>query len=111
MMVRVCHGTRLLHGQPITQAEVDETRQTPSLLYPHYFLSFLIKHKSAAMICHSLNIVKKCVDHLNKGQIPVVAMDQPLFAMAKQMQWNFLDKYGEKQFITMFGGFMLKWLS
>lgn len=31
-------------------------------------------------------------------------MDQPLFAMAKQMQWNFLDKYGEKQFITMFGG-------
>ena len=42
------------------------------------------KAKSAAMICHSLNIIKACVDHLNYGQIPVVAMDQPLYAVAKQ---------------------------
>ena len=60
--------------------------------------------KSAAMICHSLNIIKASVNHLNPGQIPVVAMDQPLYAVAKQIQWNFPDKYGEKQFVIIFGG-------
>ena len=60
--------------------------------------------KSAAMICHSLDIIKACVDHLNYGQIPVVAMDQPLYAVAKQIQWNFPEKYGERQFVIMFGG-------
>ena len=56
------------------------------------------------MICHSLNIIKACVDHLNYGQIPVVAMDQPLYAVAKQIQWSFPEKYGERQFVIMFGG-------
>lgn len=60
--------------------------------------------KSAAMICHSLNIIKACVDHLNNGQIPVVAMDQPLYAVAKQIQWNFPERYGERRFVIMFGG-------
>lgn len=60
--------------------------------------------KSAAMICHSLDIIKACVDHLNYGQIPVVAMDQPLYAVAKQIQWNFPEKYGERQVVIMFGG-------
>ena len=60
--------------------------------------------KSAAMICHSLNIIKACVNHLNYGQTPVVAMDQPLYAVAKQIQWNFPEKYGERRFVIMFGG-------
>ena len=60
--------------------------------------------KSAAMICHSLNIIKACVDHLNTGQIPVVAMDQPLYAVAKEIQWNFPGRFGERQFVIMFGG-------
>lgn len=58
--------------------------------------------KSAAMICHSLNMIKVCVHHLNYGQIPVVAMDQPLYAVAKQIQWNFPEKYCERQFLIMF---------
>ncbi len=48
--------------------------------------------KSAAMICHFLNIIKASVDHLNPGQIPVVAMDQPLYALAKQIQLIFPEK-------------------
>jgi len=59
--------------------------------------------KSAAMTCHSLNMIKACVHHLNYGQIPVVAIDQPLYAVAKQLQWNFPEKYGERQFVIMFG--------
>ena len=67
--------------------------------------------KSAAMIYHSLNITKACVDHLNYGQIPVEAMDHPLYAVAKQFQRNFPDKYGEKQFVIMFGGLYIEMAS
>ena len=41
---------------------------------------------------------------LNPGQVPVIAMDQPLFAVAKQLQWKWLDIYGEKKYVIMFGG-------
>ena len=44
------------------------------------------------------------VSHLNPGQVPVIAADQPLFAMAKQVQWHWPEKYGEDKFVIMFGG-------
>ena len=31
-------------------------------------------------------------------------MDQPIFAVAKQLQWKWQDIYGEKKFVIMFGG-------
>ena len=42
---------------------------------------------SAAMVRHGLDVIKQAVDYLNPGQVPVVAMDQPLYALAKQIQW------------------------
>ena len=33
----------------------------------------------------------------------VVAMDQPLFAKAKLIQWAWPEKYGETQFVFVFG--------
>ena len=30
-------------------------------------------------------------------------MDQPLYSLAKTLQWNFPDAYGESQFFIMFG--------
>ena len=44
--------------------------------------------KSVAMIRHSMNVVKDAVEILNPGQVPIVAVDQPLYAVAKQIQWN-----------------------
>lgn len=41
---------------------------------------------------------------LNPSQIPVVAFDQPLFAVAKQMQWSQPMQFGENKFVIMFGG-------
>ena len=41
---------------------------------------------------------------MNPGQVPVIAADQPLFAMVKQIQWQWPDSYGESQFVIMFGG-------
>ena len=31
-------------------------------------------------------------------------MDQPLFALAKQIQWEFPDLYGEDKYVVMMGG-------
>ena len=44
--------------------------------------------KSVAMIHHSMNVVKDAVEILNPGKVPIVAVDQPLYAVAKQIQWN-----------------------
>jgi hypothetical protein len=38
---------------------------------------------SPAMILHSMKIIKDAVNHLNPGQTPIIAMDQPLYAVAK----------------------------
>ena len=56
------------------------------------------------MICHAIDIIMKAVDFLNQGQVPVLACDQPLYATAKKVQWNFPTVYGEKK-LVMFGGF------
>ena len=41
---------------------------------------------------------------LNPGQIPAITMDHPLFALAKTIQWSFLNTHGEDQFLIMSGG-------
>ncbi|MES9880446.1 MAG: hypothetical protein ABW185_06135, partial [Sedimenticola sp.] len=65
---------------------------------------FLDNAHSVAMIKHSMDIVKAAVQHLNPGQVPVLAADQPLYAMAKQIQWTWPHSHGEDSFIIMFGG-------
>ena len=41
---------------------------------------------------------------LNPGQIPVIACDQPLYAIAKRIQWHWPETHGESKFIIMLGG-------
>ena len=60
--------------------------------------------KSSAMIRHSMDIIQNNVEFLNPGQTPVVAFDQPLYALAKTIQWNWPDAYGENKFVIMLGG-------
>ncbi|KAK3729206.1 hypothetical protein QZH41_002773 [Actinostola sp. cb2023] len=38
------------------------------------------------------------------NEIPVIAFDQPLFALAKQIQWSLASTHGENHFVVMFGG-------
>ena len=47
------------------------------------------------MVKHSMDIVRKAVQHLNAGQTPLVTF-------AKQIQWKELEMYGKK-FIVMIG--------
>ena len=65
---------------------------------------FAEKATSPAMIVHAMDIIKQNIDFLNPGQTPVIAFDQPLFALAKQIQWNWPNPYGEHKMVVMFGG-------
>ena len=66
---------------------------------------------SPAMIRHSMIVVRDAVQFLNPGQIPVVTFDQPLYAIAKQVQWNWPDLFGEDQFVVMLGGLHIEMAS
>ena len=59
---------------------------------------------SLAMIAHAINVISSAVKHLNPSQIPVVAVDQPLFALAKQIQWKVGGAYDESHVVVMLGG-------
>ena len=65
---------------------------------------FLDSAHSVAMIKHSMLVVQAAVRHLNAGQVPVLALDQPLYAIAKQIQWTWPATLGEDHFVVMFGG-------
>ncbi|GFO04547.1 hypothetical protein PoB_003105200 [Plakobranchus ocellatus] len=63
------------------------------------------------MIRHAMCVVKQAVHHLNPGQVPVLTLDQPLFAIAKQIQWNWPNDYGEDKFVMLLGGLHLEMAS
>jgi hypothetical protein len=59
---------------------------------------------SPAMLCHTMTIVASAVRRVNPGQVPVLTLDQPLYTLAKQIQWNWPEKFGEKEFVLVLGG-------
>ena len=68
-------------------------------------LLLLLEHAhSPAMVRHGMDVVNDVVQHVNSGQTPVIAMDQPLFALAKLIQWNMPETHGEDKYVVMFGG-------
>ena len=46
----------------------------------------------------------KAVEPLNPGQTAVIAFNQPLFALAKEIQWRHPDTIGEDKLVIMLGG-------
>ena len=50
-------------------------------------------------IKHVMDNVKETTSFLNPTQTPVITADQPLFALAKQIQWHWPDEYGN--FVVM----------
>ena len=60
----------------------DNSPLTISALVP----LFPDESKSVTMIRHSIDVDKKAVEVLNPGQTPVIACDQPLLMIAKQIQ-------------------------
>ena len=51
---------------------------------------------------HTMDRIFETTQYLNPSQTPVVAADQPLYTLAKQIQWAWPEVYGN--FFIMFGG-------
>ena len=69
---------------------------------------FYEKADTPAMIKHGMDVIREATSFLNPGQVPVITLDQPLFALAKAIQWKWPIGYGEDKFIVMFGGLHLE---
>ena len=57
-----------------------------------------------ATMKHAMQKVKETASYLRPDQITVVTVDQPLFAVAKQIQWQWLETVGEDKFIVILDG-------
>eukprot|EP00733_Pompholyxophrys_punicea_P000080 Pompholyxophrys_punicea_v1_NODE_10_length_6905_cov_7.951686.p2 type:complete len:342 gc:universal NODE_10_length_6905_cov_7.951686:5288-4263(-) len=65
---------------------------------------FQEKAASPSMVLHGMGIIQRVTKFLNPEQIPVMALDQPLFALAKNLQWKFPERFSRERFVVMFGG-------
>jgi hypothetical protein len=43
---------------------------------------------TVSMVKHGMKIVRGSIGYLNPGQTPVITMDQPLYSLTKQIQWE-----------------------
>ena len=68
---------------------------------------FVENAHSLAMIAHSMRVIKAAVQHVNPEQTPVIALDQPLFALAKQIQWA-IPEFSEQNIVVMLGGLQIE---
>ena len=64
------------------------------------------KAASACMMKHTMDIVKENTEFINPGQTPVLGADQPLYAICKQLQWQFPDSLGEDKFVMQLGALL-----
>ena len=98
----------LLHHRDLSivqQYPSYNNKEHPDPVTPAYLLPlFPEANHSFAMIFHAMNIVKAVVAHLNPRQVPVLVADQPLFLIAKKIQWNYPQTLGEEQFVVFLAG-------
>ena len=60
----------------------------------HLLLLFRDSAHSPTIVKHGIDIIREVTHHVNPGQIPVLTVDQPLYAIAKRHQWKWPDEYG-----------------
>ena len=65
---------------------------------------FREKAQTTCMISHAMQMVSDAIKHVNPTQTTVIAADQPLFALIKQVQWTWPETHGEDKFVAMMGG-------
>ena len=84
-------------------ASITEPPTTPST--KSYMLPlFTDSSNNPAMVWHGMKIIRQATNYINPGQTPVMEVDQPLFTLAKQLQWNFpRSEIGEDSFLVTLG--------
>jgi len=56
------------------------------------------------MVKYRMECIKQIINFLNLNQTPVMIFDQPLFNLAKYVQWSWPQSLGEQSFVVMLGG-------
>lgn len=51
-----------------------------------------------------MNVIIHITSTTCNGQSAVITADQPVYAVAKNIQWNFPNLYGEDKIVMMLGG-------
>ena len=78
----------LLETQPITSREYISWEKPVSNIV---LMPLLLENAHAtALLSRVMNLVKEAVEHLNPNQTPVLTMDQPLSAIAKEIQLSLI---------------------
>ena len=100
---------RIYHGLHITQNQDTQDRalaRAPTPLLP----LFQESAHAVPVIRHSMDVVRNAITHIKAGLTPVLTFDQPLFALAKQNQWKWPEKYryGKEKIVVIFGGLDIK---
>ena len=67
------------------------------------FPIFEEKASTMAMQKHAMLVVKKAIDFINPGQIPVIVGDCPLHVQQKKCQWVYPDEVGETKMVSLMG--------
>lgn len=64
---------------------------------------FPYKAASASSMKHAMQITMQGTEFLNPGQTSVLGADQPLYAIIKQIQWQYPEELGEDKLVAMMG--------
>ena len=64
---------------------------------------FRNKASTSTMIYHAMSLIKAAIEYLNPGQTPVITLDQPLYAIAKAIQWNPNTEFSEDNYCVFLG--------
>ena len=48
---------------------------------------------SLALVKHGMDVIAEATEYVNRGKVPVLTVDKPLFAIAKKIMWSWLDVY------------------
>ena len=62
------------------------------------------------MVKHGINVQRLSIEYINPGQVPDSTFDQPLFALAKLVQWKWSTCYGGSVHVVMLGGLHIEML-
>ena len=96
------------NGQVVTWSGFHSQMQEISCVKPLAEIGILPlfpdKSTDSGIIKHFMLIVNKSIAFLNPGHTPVIGADQPLYAIAKQLQWQFPTILGEHMYVVMMGG-------
>ena len=53
---------------------------------------------------HCIEIIKQTIGYLNTKQTSVDVYNQPVFALTKEIQWRYPEKFASGSYFCLFGG-------